>query len=213
MLTPLVDMLRCPKPHEETWLVASIARAENRDIVEGVLGCPICLDEYTIRDGIVEFDPSIVRPPFVPGAEPDAVRLAAALELTEARMVAVLHGEWGAHAPLVRSLAPAVLLLVNAPDGIVSGDGISLVQSRTAPLAALSVDAVAIGASADDAMQTSLVRALRAGGRVLGPVGMPVPAECTELVRDDQVWVAIRERASVTSAPIMPARRRRTTNQ
>lgn len=213
MLTPLVDLLRCPKPHDETWLVASIARAENRDIVEGVLGCPICLAEYPIRDGVVEFDASIARAPFTAGSEFEATRLAATLELTEARMIAVLHGAWGAHAPLVRGLSPAPLLLVNPPQGIASGDGISIVQSASAPFAALSVDALAIDASADTAMRDSLLRALRAGGRLVAPVTLPVPPDCTELARDDQVWVAVRDRASVTSAPIMPTRRSRTANQ
>jgi uncharacterized protein YbaR (Trm112 family) len=213
MLTPLVDLLRCPTLHDETWLVASIARAENRDIVEGTLGCPICHAEYLIREGVVEFDASMTRAPFAPGSEFEATRLAAALELTEARTVAALHGGWGAHAPIVAGLTPSQLLLVNPPAGIVSGDGISIVQSATAPFAALSVDALAIDDSADVAMRESLLRALRAGGRMLAPVTIPLPPDFTELARDDQVWVAVRDRASVTSAPIMPKRRSRTTNQ
>jgi hypothetical protein len=52
---PLVDSLRCIAGHEETWLVASIERSDERDIRRGFLGCPICFAEYPIRDGIAYF--------------------------------------------------------------------------------------------------------------------------------------------------------------
>ncbi|MGH7617800.1 MAG: hypothetical protein ACREPM_11270, partial [Gemmatimonadaceae bacterium] len=90
MFTPLVDTLRCPNAHDETWLVASIERAEERDIREGTLGCPVCLAEYPIRDGIVRFA-DVTLPALEAPREDDAVRLAAALDLTEPRMTAVLH--------------------------------------------------------------------------------------------------------------------------
>jgi hypothetical protein len=45
--------------------------------------------------------------------------------LSLARMTAILHGTWGALAPIMRGLTPAQLVLVNPPDGIASGDGIS----------------------------------------------------------------------------------------
>jgi len=64
MFIPLVDSLRCPRVHDATWLVASIDRAEERDMKEGILGCPTCLAEYPVRDGIVYFDAAAERPPF-----------------------------------------------------------------------------------------------------------------------------------------------------
>src|SRR4051812_31652364 len=116
MFIPLIDTLRCPNLHEETWLVASIDRAEERDMREGVLGCPQCLAEYPVRDGVVYFDPTISRGAFIAPDELQATRIAAALDLTETRMTAVLHGAWGAHAQLVRGMSPAQLLLVNPPN-------------------------------------------------------------------------------------------------
>src|SRR5581483_9052795 len=101
MLIPLVERLRCPKPHRETWLVASIDRAQDRDILDGTLGCPECMSEYAIRDGIVYFDESIERARPEPPNDGEATRLAAALELIDPRMVAVLHGRWGAHAMIM----------------------------------------------------------------------------------------------------------------
>ena len=116
MFIPLVDVLRCTRPHEETWLVASIDRAEDRDILEGTLGCPSCLAEYPIHDGIVSFEPSVARPEFLQPSENDVLRLAAALDLVDPRMTAVLHGSWGSCAPLIRGVSPVPLLLVNPPE-------------------------------------------------------------------------------------------------
>lgn len=51
----LVDSLRCPVPHDDTWLVASVTRFDGRDIVDGVLGCPSCRRQYAVRRGEVDF--------------------------------------------------------------------------------------------------------------------------------------------------------------
>ena len=109
---PLVDSLRCIAGHEDTWLVASIERAEERDILAGMLGCPVCFAEYPIRDGIVCFgvDPAAATSDAAhlgDAGDDAAIRLAAALDLTDARMMAVLHGAWGALAPIVRGFSPA----------------------------------------------------------------------------------------------------------
>lgn len=213
MFIPLVDHLRCPAAHEETWLVASIDRAEDRDILDGVLGCPKCLAEYTIQDGIVYFDANVERTPFRAPDELQATRLAAALDLTDPRMTAVLHGDWGAHAQLIRSMSPAQLLLLNPPHGIVSGDGISIVVADTAPFAAASMDAAAVDITASDAMAESLRTCLRGGRRMLGPARMALPAFLVELVRDAEVWVGQLDAGTVTSAPVLPTRRPRTESQ
>jgi uncharacterized protein YbaR (Trm112 family) len=207
MFIPLVDSLRCPRQHAETWLVASIDRAEDRDILEGVLGCPNCLAEYPIRDGIVYFNAEAERLSFREPDEMQATRLAAALELIEGRMTAVLHGDWGAHAQLVRSMSPAQLLLVNPPAGLVSGDGISIILADTAPLAQSSADGVAVDASASDAMMASLDAALARGRHMLAPITIPIPRQYVEIARDDDVWVARRDSKVTVSAPVMPTRR------
>jgi hypothetical protein len=209
MLIPLVDILRCVRPHEDTWLVASIDRAEDRDIIEGTLGCPSCLAEYPIRHGVVEFDASVVRPAYRQPSEHDVVRLAAALDLVDPRMTAVLHGSWGAYAPLIRGLSPVPLLLVNPPPGIGSGDGVSIVLSATGPLAAASVNAVAVDPDAGSAMIASLARALRGGGRMVGSVAMALPDDMVEITRDDDLWVAQVAATMTVSAPILPSRRSR----
>jgi hypothetical protein len=211
MFIPLVDILRCVRrpAHEDTWLVASIDRAEDRDIVEGFLGCPICSAEYPIREGIVHFERDIARPEYRATSEEEAIRLAAALDLVDPRMTAVLHGSWSSCAPLLRGLSPAQLLLVNPDAGITSGDGISIVLSDVAPFATASVNAVAIDATASPVMIASLTASLRSGGRMLGPAAVAIPADLVEIARDAEVWVGRLESAAVTSAPILPTRRSR----
>ena len=209
MFIPLVDVLRCVRPHEDTWLVATIDRAEDRDIIDGVLGCPSCLAEYPIRDGVVMFDAGVSRPRYEQPSEQDVVRLAAALDLVDPRMTAVLHGSWGAYAPMLRGVSPVPLLLVNPPGGITSGDGVSIVLAATAPIAPSSVNAVAIDAGANGAMIASLARALRGGGRVVGPVTMALPGKLVEITRDSELWVARLDAEATVSAPILPTRRSR----
>jgi uncharacterized protein YbaR (Trm112 family) len=206
---PLVDTLRCPRPHEETWLVASIDRADERDIIDGVLGCPSCLAEYPVRDGVVYFAENVPHAGYRQPREDEAIRLAAALDLTDARMTAVLHGAWGAHAPILRGISPAQLLLVNPPVGITSGDGISIVCANVAPIARGSANGVAFDALADEGMIASLVASLQSGGRILGPSNVAVPADVTELARDDDIWVAHTPAHGATSAPISLRRRER----
>ncbi|HEY9225162.1 MAG TPA: hypothetical protein VIP11_00860, partial [Gemmatimonadaceae bacterium] len=131
------------------------------------------------------------------------------LDLTDARTTALLQGDWGVHAPIVAGMSPAQLILVNAPDGITSGFGISLVRATTAPLAHGSVGAAAFDATATPEMIASLVASLRGGGRLLGPASRDVPAGLTELARDDEVWVAELASSGTTSSPIQLERRAR----
>ncbi|HEV8445178.1 MAG TPA: hypothetical protein VGQ44_00060 [Gemmatimonadaceae bacterium] len=206
MFLPLIDRLRCLNVHEDTWLVASIDRADERDVVEGTLGCPVCSAEYRIREGVVWFGDAPAAAAQAPSSA-EALRLAAALDLTDARMTAILHGSWGAHASVLRGLSPAQMLLVNPPHGVTSGDGISIVRSPVAPVAAGWADAAALDLAAGDAMAASVTTSLRTGGRLLAPAGAELPAGFSELARDADVWVAQLDAGAVAGAPIAISRR------
>lgn len=206
---PLVDILRCTRPHADTWLVASIDRAEGRYIVDGTLGCPTCLAEYPVRNGIVFFSAARPWAAHMRPHETSALRVAAALDLTDARMTAVLHGSWGMQAHLIVGVSPSQLLLLNPPDDVVLGDGVSGIVSDVVPLSAGSVSAAAIDAPIMPTLLESLRRSLRAGGRLLGPTVLTVPDGFTELARDDDVWVARLDAAITESAPIALTRRGR----
>jgi hypothetical protein len=204
---PLIDRLRCLNGHEETWLVASIDRAEERDVLEGTLGCPVCGAEYRIHDGVVTFGEAVEVAADETPSPAEALRLAAALDLTDARMTAILHGSWGAHASILRGLSPAQMLLVNPPVGVTSGDGISIVRAPVAPTAPGWADAVAADRGASVAMAESLRAALRGGGRMLATIDAEMTAGFTELARDGDVWVAQLDPTAAAVAPIGLSRR------
>jgi hypothetical protein len=204
---PLIDRLRCLNAHEDTWLVASIDRAEERDVLEGTLGCPICSAEYRIRGGVAWFGDAPVADDETPSPA-EALRLAAALDLTDGRMTAILHGSWGAHASILRGLSPAHMLLVNPPMGVTSGDGISIVRAPIAPVAPAWADAAALDRSPEGgAMAESIRAALRGGGRLLARADAEVPAGFSELARDADVWVAQLYAGAVAGAPVAISRR------
>jgi uncharacterized protein YbaR (Trm112 family) len=198
MFIELVDALRCPTPHEESWLVAAATRTAFRHIVEGTLGCPVCRAQYPIRRGVVDFRraPRVVALPDAPPDEEQATRLAAFLDLTDRTGFAVLLGPWGVHATLLRAAVETPLVVVDPPEGIEGEPGISVLRcDGELPLAAGAARGVALdGGSA--ARVASAVRATRVRGRLVAPISVALPAEVKELARDDSVWVAEREAAA-----------------
>jgi uncharacterized protein YbaR (Trm112 family) len=199
MFIELVDALRCPVPHEESWLVASANRMDARHIVDGTLGCPVCAAEYPIRDGVVDFrrGPAAVDPGLAPVHAPPTteagLRLAALLDLAEAQGFAVLLGTWGALAHELLTLTELPLVLVDPPAGMTGAPGISVVRSAgDLPLAAGAARAMAVDAS-NVARMASAVRTTRARGRILAPAFADVPADVRELARDESEWVGEKE--------------------
>ena len=206
MFIELVDALRCPRTHEESWLVLAASRIEARHIQEGTLGCPVCRAEYPIRDGIVDLrleQTSAEAAP--PGPAADATHLtdrvpadhlAAMLGLGDALGFAVLVGAWGRHAAALLALGQMPpLLLVDPPPGVVMVPGLSgLRADARLPLALGAARAIAV--DDDGAIRLeSAVQTARAGGRVVAPAHAVVPDGVRELVRDGHVWVGERKAA------------------
>jgi len=52
----LTEMLRCPEPHREEFLVLSMGEMSGRMVRAGIVGCPVCQREYEIVEGIVYFE-------------------------------------------------------------------------------------------------------------------------------------------------------------
>jgi uncharacterized protein YbaR (Trm112 family) len=203
MFVEIVDALRCPRPHEESWLVLAARRTEDRHVLEGTLGCPVCRAEYPIRNGIVDFSASAVpdgAPPAGVALAP-ADHLAAMLDLGDARGFVVLTGAWGTRAEELRELIDAPpLLLVDPPAHVTMGHGLSGIRAgATLPLATGAARAVATD-RADPAHVAEATRATRVGGRIVAPADSPVPNVVRELARDATVWVG--ERLPLPSAPV-----------
>src|SRR5688572_5757466 len=118
MFVELLEQLRCPRSHEESRLIASAARTDARHIVDGILGCPVCGAEFAIRSGITYFDDTPHSPTAEHPSADTAMRLAAFLELTDARGFALLCGRWGAHTDQINRLSHTPLVLVNPPESV-----------------------------------------------------------------------------------------------
>jgi uncharacterized protein YbaR (Trm112 family) len=190
----VVDSLRCPNRHAESWLVASCDVMDHRDIVEGRLGCPVCKEEYPIREGAVWFDvPPTTREAGDGASETVATRIAAFLDLTDPSGFAVLEGSWAAHAVLIAALSPTPLVLLNPGAVVDAHPGVSTVYCRRPP-------PFAVGSARGIAMsdQTlALVDVLRPGGRALAGISRPVPPGLVEIARDDVLWLAEKRPAVV----------------
>ncbi len=211
MFIELVDALRCPYEHEESWLVLGAERMDERHVLDGVLGCPVCRRQYTIAAGVADLRTGprpapLVAPSGAAVADPEqAIRLAALLDLTDAGGYAVLVGTWTRHASALQALSDTHLLLVNPEPGVAVGRGTSgLLADRRLPLAAGSARGLAVDAAAGPDFLAAALASVRAGGRVVAPVVLPVPDGVTELVRDASVWVA--ERSAPASGLVSLAR-------
>lgn len=212
MFIELVDVLRCPNRHEETWLVLAARRVDDRDVMEGTLGCPVCEAEYPIVSGVARFDHGTPR--LTASGVPDeeqALRLAAQLDLSDPRGYAVLVGATAVHGSLVSTMTGVQLLLVDPPPGIGMGFGLSGVTmpagSAALPLAPGSARGIALDANATPELARAAADILRPGGRLVSPASTVVPTGLSELARDEHVWVA--ERASAATSSVIQLERRR----
>lgn len=207
MFVELIELLRCPRDHEETTLIASTTRSADRHIVDGMLGCPTCRAEFPILDGVARFDGQV--PPRVaeaPSTEA-AMRLAAFLELVDARGFALLFGRWGTHAGELRRISATPVVVVNPTAAVGGHVAATIIAKDRVPFAAGSARAAALDVLVSATLADSAVRSVRGGGRVLGPAMMPLPAGLRELARDDRHWVA-EKNAAPEAAPRLTALQR-----
>lgn len=211
MFIDLLDALRCPADHDETWLVARIDKMAGRYIAEGSLGCPVCRREYAIREYVAYFSESFAASapaePVVGTADDRLTRVAALLDLGAPGGFVGLAGSVSEDAVALALTFDVQAVIMNPPFAVKRGEGCSVLRcGDRAPLAAGSLRALAYDkhVAADEALVTSLVRAVRSGGRVLAPVSVPRPDGVRELARDEEEWVGVAE----TPSPFIPLSRR-----
>jgi uncharacterized protein YbaR (Trm112 family) len=194
----LLDLLRCINEHEDTWLVASFKAVTNRFVMEGTLGCPHCSAEYPILNGIADFSAGLElprrkgkRPLAIRDREELATRAGAFLNVTEPGATVVLGGTWADAALELSVMTEARVFAINPKAGAEESEtvGLLLVGSEI-PVAPGSVLGVALDASFPSETVASAVKAVRPGGRIVGPVEIPPPSEVAVLAQDEDYWVA-----------------------
>jgi len=201
----LIDLLRCINAHEDTWLVASFKTVSNRFVLEGNLGCPSCSAQYPIHDGIADFSAGVTLPSCEAQRaaashrrEELATRAGAYLEATEPGAVIALGGVWAYAAQQLSEMAEIRVLALNAPSEVKESQTVALLNvGSEIPVAAGSLLGVALDAWFPAKIVDSAVRAVRAGGRIVGPTVIPAPAELAVLAHDDTYWVAQKAPAVV----------------
>ncbi len=207
MLRDLLDSLRCPRAHAESWLVAMVHRADGPFLIEAELACPVCGAEFRIIDGTAHFDAA------VPCARDDALdvtRTAALLGLADGPLPVLLTGSYAGTGAALADLVPQSQVWLNPPVGVqvpAAPCSVLAVRERV-PLGVETVAAAAVDAAhASPEMLESIVRAVRMGGRVLAPATVPMPAGLKELARDTAEWVA---EVTVRASGLVELRRRAT---
>ncbi len=194
MYIELIDLLRCPREHEESWLVAAFNRMEGRFVIEGRLGCPVCSATYDITGGIADLRDAAERieapSRTAPSADDEAVRIAAMLGLTRPDMVAVIEGISAHVASIVSSMTGAQVVVVN-PAGTESVEAeniASVLAGGRLPFGSASADGILVTDPFAD--QKEIVRVLKTGGRVVAPANARLAGNLRELARDENYVVA-----------------------
>ena len=198
MFIELIDLLRCINAHDDTWLVASFNKVNNRFVDEAKLGCPSCSAEYWIRGGLADISGGVVLPECEEERkaashrrEELATRAGAYLDATEPGATIVLGGLWAYAAQELSTMAEDRVLALNPPSEVKESETVGLVRvGSEIPLAAGSVFGVALDAWFPAKIVESAVRVVRPGGRIVGPADIDAPSELSILARDDKYWVA-----------------------
>ena len=165
MFIELTEILKCPRDHQESYLVATPIGMDARRIVRGVLGCPECRAEFPIVDGVAYFG----APPGPPGDAAalegpayDVAGLAAFLNLDGPGGYAALVGRAARLGAEIAAATPGVhFVAVNPPAGVAPGPMLSaLVSPRGLPIKSAQLRAVILGA--DHAGRAWLLEGTRA---------------------------------------------------
>ncbi|MBX3174673.1 MAG: hypothetical protein KF709_09690 [Gemmatimonadaceae bacterium] len=205
MRLELAERLRCPGTHAATPLVVVAQRTVERELLDGVAGCPVCRLEARFADGdllLPGASDSVASTDALPGEE-ELLRLVALLGLAEPGGAVLLVGNYARFAAaLVAEIDVRAVVLGAAP----RTSGVSAVRGaqQVLPFSDATFRAAAIGASTPMPLLLDVVRGVAPGGRVVGALPLERPASVRELARDEREWVGEVERGA---SGIVPLRR------
>lgn len=205
----LTDILTCPRCGPGFGLILLANRLSERRVLEGVLGCANCREQYPVQDGAGLFGGSAELPP-VAADEEQTIRLAAMLGVTRGPGFVLLAG------PAAGAAAGMAALLEDV-EVIASGYGPEHAETATRPrpdapgvsrlgvggaalpLASGKVLGVALTGGAADAL-------LEEGARVVSPVGRlvldPAPADAEARLTAANLRVLARQGDTVVAGRV-----------
>ncbi len=195
MFIELSEYLRCLSEHEDTYLVLATATMRGRDVLAGVLGCPVCRREYQIvlGDAMMGEPPPAPAPPDDPDV-PAGDALQAMLDLGSPGGYVVCIGSAASYAQaLARALQGVQFIAINPPDGIRSGATTSVVRSPEVPLKSAMARGVVVGKECGASWLAEAARVVLPGRRVVVlREDVEPPAGVTTLVSGMGAWVGER---------------------
>lgn len=191
MFIELTDLLRCPEPHEEQYLVLLPGRMEGRSVQAGELGCPVCHRGFAIREGVVEMggwaSADAVAEPAV-----DSLAIAAFVGLSgPGGYLATVGAVPGLGADLVEAIPGVHLAAVNPPAGVLELPMLSLLRAPMLPVRSRTLRGVVIGEE-DSRWIGESVRVTLPGLRVVGRGQPPDHPGLEVLAAAGGWWVALR---------------------
>lgn len=136
MFIELTEFLKCPTAHENTYCVLSSEEMVGRHVVSGTVGCPVCHNEYSIREGVLFLSEDETSASGGDVSAIDASGVLALLALQSPGGYVVLIGSASLLAPQLIEMMEAVHFVgVNSPEPeSVSPSLSSITQSRVLPL-------------------------------------------------------------------------------
>ena len=195
MFIELTDILRCPQPHDEQFVVLIPDEMAGRSVRTGRLGCPVCHREYLIGNGVADFGEA---PPVAssarPAIEPEA--LAAFLGLSgPGGYVGVVGGDSSLGDELVQAIPGVHFVLINPPPGAAERPMLSLLRAGSIPIKSRSLRGVVLlSPFADDGgWRDEAVRSVLPGLRIVGQGQAPAQAGLEVLASAGGWWVAQKD--------------------
>ncbi len=196
MYIELIDLLRCPRPHEESWLVAAFNQMEGRFVIEGKLGCPICSASFPINGGIADFRADTSGVATIPDAldsltEEATFRAAGMLGLTRTGAAVVLSRMPSEIGPSIAELTGVRVICVNQTGDPYEAENVASISvDERLPLASGSIDAMMLADPVSGGDTAEALRVLRTGGRLVAPASTALAGNLRELARDERYIVA-----------------------
>jgi len=187
----LTDILRCPEPHDEQFVVLIPDAMAGRSVRAGRLGCPVCQREYLITDGTVEFAAVAGGSAVDPAIGPEA--LAAFLGLSgPGGYVGIVGGSAVLGLKLVESIPGVHFVAINPPPGSTEAPMLSLLRAGSIPVKSRSLRGVVLlePFASDSAWRREASRVVLPGLRVVGQGDPPAQAGLEILASAAGWWVA-----------------------